>query len=209
VLGGFPTAARKYIVLLALLITYAGPYLFVYGRTATWTFPRVDAQDIRAIDALEAYIDRNVTVLGIGPRGTGSQTWSEAVYSLRVGLEGRVFNDWIDFPTLLAVSDLRFQGTGIRNGEILFQCDLFEVELFQPTGFEPWPLYQQLLAENDNSSLTATCSGVGSPTVEPAMFPLSISFDWTMSALIRGDRNERLREWAGTHDGTVAQRVAG
>jgi hypothetical protein len=208
-LGGFPTAARKYIVLLALLIAYVGPYLYVYGRTATWTFPRVDARDIQAIDALEAYVDTDVTVLSIGTRQTGSQTWSEAVYSIRVGVEGRVFNDWIDFPTLLEVSDLRFAGTGIRNGEILFQCDVFAVGLFQPTGFEPWPLYQQLLAENNKSYLTATCSGVGSPTVEPEMFPLSISFDWTMSAIVRGDRNERLREWAGTHDGTVAQRVAG
>jgi hypothetical protein len=48
--------ARKGWIIVILILAYVGPYAFVYGRTATWTFPRIDERDFKAIDGIESSV---------------------------------------------------------------------------------------------------------------------------------------------------------
>jgi hypothetical protein len=47
-----PTRSRYVppaLIILLLILMYVGPYAFVYARTATWTFPRIDERDLRPL----------------------------------------------------------------------------------------------------------------------------------------------------------------
>jgi len=47
---------RTALIIVILALVYVGPYAFVFGRTATWTFPRIDERDIMAINGVESSV---------------------------------------------------------------------------------------------------------------------------------------------------------
>jgi hypothetical protein len=199
-------AIRPIAIVVLLIVAYTGPYIYVYARTATWTFPRVDDRDRAAIDNVDIFVNSTIVFQGIQARtqsyNGNTVSWSEATYSVRIGILHRVFDDWIGFPTLAAVKDLRFSASGLSGTSIIFQCSDFEGELFQPTGFEPWAQYSQLLRDYEDTDVTASCSGPGS-AIDPATLPLGITLTWSASAFVKGDRMEERREWSGIHDATI------
>lgn len=179
------------IVLLILL--YVGPYAFVYGRTATWTFPRIDERDFKAIEGVETSVSSEVSLTNVNAVG-GAQ---EANYSVKAGVLHRKFLDWIGFPLVLEVNNFTFKGTGIYENKIVFECSHFETALPKPTGSEPWYIYQPLVDKNDNTYLNISCNGDAS-AINMANPAGGLNFVWSMSANLVGDRNEEVRSWNGT-----------
>ncbi len=53
------------VIIILLILMYIGPYAFVYGRTATWTFPRIDERDFDAFDGVEASVSRVANLTSI------------------------------------------------------------------------------------------------------------------------------------------------
>ena len=47
---------RTGLIIALLVLVYVGPYAFVFGRTATWTFPRIDEPDFKAMDGVESSV---------------------------------------------------------------------------------------------------------------------------------------------------------
>jgi hypothetical protein len=178
-------------IVVILILIYVGPFVFVYARTATWTFPRIDERDAGAFDTVEPSVSQVVNLEKIENVGEAQ----EVSYSLESGVLHRKFLDWIGFPLVLEVNDFNFKATGIYQGEIIFHCRHFETAFPRPTGTEPWYIYQPLVDRNDNTTVNVSChSDVGS--INPASFTGPITLDWSMSANFVGDRNERELSWS-------------
>jgi hypothetical protein len=178
-------------IVVILILIYVGPFVFVYARTATWTFPRIDERDAGAFDTVEPSVSQVVNLEKIENVGEAQ----EVSYSLESGVLHRKFLDWIGFPLVLEVNDFNFKATGIYQGEIIFHCRHFETAFPRPTGTEPWYIYQPLVDRNDNTTVNVSChSDVGS--INPASFTAPITLDWSMSANFVGDRNERELSWS-------------
>ncbi len=71
---------------------YVEPYAFVYARTATWTFPRIDERDFEAFEGLEPTVSPVANLTNIQSI-SGAQ---EAIYLLKVGGLGQKVSglDW-------------------------------------------------------------------------------------------------------------------
>ena len=182
-------------IVVILILIYIGPFIFVYARTATWTFPRIDERDAGAFDKIEPSVSQVVNLEKIENVGDAQ----EANYSLPAGVSHRKFLDWIGFPLVLEVNDFNFKATGIYQGNIIFHCRHFETAFPKPTGSEPWYIYQPLVDRDDNSTVNVSChSDVGS--INPATFTTPITLDWSMSANFVGDRNERELSWSDSQN---------
>jgi len=184
--------ARKGWIIVILILAYVGPYAFVYGRTATWTFPRIDERDFKAIEGIESSVSPDVNLT----RVNSVEGAEEATYLVKAGLLHRKFLDWIGFPLVLEVNNFTFKGTGIYQSNIVFECNHFETAFPKPTGSEPWYLYQPLVDKNDNTYLNISCNGDASVINNATLS--SVNFVWSMSANLVGDRNEELRSWNGS-----------
>jgi hypothetical protein len=181
------------VIILILILMYIGPYAFVYGRTATWTFPRIDERDFRAIEGLDTTVS-NVTNLTNIRSVSGAQ---EAIYLIKVGVLDRKFLDWIGFPLALEVNDFNFTASGISQGKIILECSHFEPAFPKPTGVEPWYIYQPLVDKYDNYILDISCRGDASE-IDTATHTLPIMLNWSINATLVGDRNEKERSWANS-----------
>jgi hypothetical protein len=184
--------ARKGWIIVILILAYVGPYAFVYGRTATWTFPSIDERDFKAIEGIESSVSPDVNLT----RVNSVEGAEEATYLVKAGLLHRKFLDWIGFPLVLEVNNFTFKGTGIYQSNIVFECNHFETAFPKPTGSEPWYLYQPLVDKNDNTYLNISCNGDASVINNATLG--SVNFVWSMSANLVGDRNEELRSWNGS-----------
>ena len=182
---------RVAAIIVILILIYTGPFIFVYARTATWTFPRIDERDAGAFDKVEPSVSQVINLEKVENVGDAQ----EATYSLPAGVLHRKFLDWIGFPLVLEVNDFNFKATGIYQGNIIFHCRHFETEFPRPTGSEPWYIYQPLVERNDNTTVNVSChSDAGS--INPASLTTPITLDWSMSANFVGDRNERELSWS-------------
>lgn len=184
---------RTGLIIALLVLLYVGPYAFVFGRTATWTFPRIDERDFEAIEGVEPSVGSEASLTNINSVGEAQ----EATYSLKAGVLHRKFLDWIGFPLVLEVNNFTFKGTGIYQNKILFECNHFETALPKPTGREPWYIYQPLVEKNDNTYVDISCNGDISAinATNPAG---DVNFVWSMSAALIGDRNDKMRSWNGS-----------
>ena len=185
--------ARGPLILLTLALTYVGPYAFVYARTATWTFPRIDERDADAFDGVEVLVAQAAELERI-ESVSGAQ---RATYSVNVNLMHRKFLDWIGFPLVLEVNDFTFSATGVYQGSVVMACSQFDKAFDKPTGVEPWYIYQPLVDKNDNTTVEVGCTGDAS-AINLASLPVSISFNWSVEATLVGDRNEKVRSWTGS-----------
>lgn len=183
---------RTGLIIALLVLVYVGPYAFVFGRTATWTFPRIDVRDFEAMDGVESSVGTEANLTNTNPVGNAQ----EATYSLKAGVLHRKFLDWIGFPLVLEVNNFTFKGTGIYQNKVVFECSQFETAFPKPTGKEPWYIYQPLVDKNDNTYVNISCSG-DAAAFNPANVG-SVNFIWSMSANLVGDRNEKLRSWNGS-----------
>jgi hypothetical protein len=183
---------RTALIIAILVLVYVGPYAFVFGRTATWTYPRIDERDFKAMNGVESSVSSDANFTNISKVGKAQ----EAAYSLKAGVLNRKFLDWVGFPLVLEVNNFTFKGTGIYQNKIVFQCNHFETAFPKPTGKEPWYIYQPLVDKNDNTTINISCSG-DAATINPANLG-SVNFIWSMSASLVGDRNEKMRSWNGS-----------
>ena len=180
------------LIVIVLVLAYIGPYAFVYGRTATWTFPRIDERDFKAIEGIESSVSPEVNLTEV-QTASGAQ---EATYLLNAGVLHRKFLDWIGFPLVLEVNNFDFKGAGVYQNKIIFVCSHFESAFPKPTGTEPWYIYQPLVDKNDNTYVNVSCYGDAS-LINAPNFPTSVNLTWSASATFVGDRNEEVRSWNG------------
>jgi hypothetical protein len=213
---------RLYLIILILVLVYLGPYIFVYARTATWTFPRIDERDIKAFDEIQPYINPTVNLTKV----YSIDGASEANYSLNTGLFNRKFLDWIGFPLVLEVKNFTLKASGIYQGKVIFQCNYMEADFPKPTGREPWYIYQPLVDKYDNTTRNVPCYGDASLIEKNTTTPLSLNstmseqntttplslnstmseqntttpllLNWTMSGKLIGDKNDRIRTWTNS-----------
>jgi hypothetical protein len=189
------TRGAKYltppVIIILLILLYIGPYAFVYGRTATWTFPRIDERDFDAFEGVEPSVSRVANLTSV-KSVEGAQ---ESTYLLKVGILDRKFLDWIGFPLVLEVNDFNFTGAGISQGQIIFQCSHFETAFPRPTGFEPWYIYQPLVDKYDDYTLDVSCRGDASAIDPAAQNMMPITLNWSINTTLVGDRNEKVRSW--------------
>ncbi len=196
------------MVLLVLLPTYLGPYLYVYGRTQSNVFPTVEQGDKNALDRLLIRVDnRVIEVIERGNTGIVSGqpvTWSDVTYAVSFGVFNRIFKTYINFPALVGVSKLSFQATGVFNGTTMFVCSHYIDSLIAPTGFEVIAVFGSILSAGNNTIATAFCHGPGSPLLNLAqlsqkyMSVVPITLSWVLDATVKGEKVEATREWTGT-----------
>ena len=124
---------NRAILLVILILVYLGPYIFVYGRTATWTFPKIDDRDNKAFNEIEPHISPVVNLTKVYAVADGS----EANYSLNTGLDNRKFLDWIGFPLVLDVSNYNLKASGVYQGKVIFHCDHLEADFPKPGPSQP------------------------------------------------------------------------
>jgi hypothetical protein len=170
---------------------YIGPYAFVYGRTATWTLPRIDQRDFDAFEGLEPSVSSVANLTNI-QSVEGAQ---EATYLLKVGVLDRKFLDWIGFPLVLEVNDFNFTGAGISQGKIIFECSHFETAFPRPTGSEPWYIYQVLVDRYDDYTLDVSCRGDASAIDPTTQNMMPITLNWSINTTLVGDRHDKVRSW--------------
>jgi hypothetical protein len=168
---------------------YIGPYAFVYGRTATWTFPRIDERDFDAFEGVEPSVSRVANLTSVKSVG-GAQ---EATYSLNVGILDRKFLDWIGFPLVLEVNNFNFTASGISQGKIILECSHFEPAFLKPTGSEPWYIYQPLVDKYDDYNLDISCRGDASAIDPTAQTMMPITLNWLINTTLVGNRNDKVR----------------
>ena len=180
---------NRALLLVILILVYLGPYIFVYGRTATWTFPRIDERDNKAFDEIEPHITPVVNLTKVYAVADGS----EANYSLNTGLDNRKFLDWIGFPLVLDVSNYTLKASGVYQGKVIFHCDHLEADFPKPAPSQPWYIYQSLVDKYDNTTMNVPCYGDASLIKDN--IPKAVLLNWTMSGKLIGDRNDRIRTW--------------
>jgi hypothetical protein len=181
------------VIIILLILMYIGPYAFVYGRTATWTFPRIDERDFDAFEGVEASVSRVANLTSIKSVG-GAQ---EAIYLVNVGALDRKFLDWIGFPLVLEVNDFNFTAAGVSQGKVIFECSHFVTAFPRPTGFEPWYIYQPLVDKYDDHTLDVSCRGDAS-AIDPAAQTMPIMLNYSISTTLVGDRNDKVRSWTNS-----------
>jgi hypothetical protein len=179
-------------VIIILILVYLGPYIFVYARTETWTFPRIDERDIKAINETEPQVNPVANLTKVYAMNEGN----EANYSLNAGLLNRKFLDWIGFPLVLEVTNFTLKASGTHEGKIIFNCNHMEADFPKPTGREPWYIYQPLVDKYDNTTLDVPCYGDASLIQESIPTPLLLN--WSMSGNLIGDKNDRIRTWTNS-----------
>jgi hypothetical protein len=185
---------RKQVFLIIIIIlVYTGPYVFVYGRSATWTYPKIDDKDDKAFETVAPFLSDSAGLKNIVQLNGAN----EANYSMGVGLLNRKFLDWIGFPLVLDIQNFNFKASGIYQDKILLECAHFEAQFPKPTGSEPWYIYQPLVDKNNNTILNVSCYGDAS-VINNASSPIPLTLYWSMSALLVGDKNEKERSWSGT-----------
>jgi hypothetical protein len=180
------------LVIVILVLVYLGPYIFVYARTATWTFPRIDERDIKAIHEVDAYINSVANLTKVYRVHDGS----EANYSLNAGILNRKFLDWIGFPLVLEVSNFTLKASGIYLGKVLFHCNYMEADFPKPGASQPWYIYQSLVDKYDNTTRNVPCYGDASLIEKNT--PTTSLLNWSLSGKLIGDRNDRTRTWTGS-----------
>ena len=181
------------VIIILLILMYIGPYAFVYARTATWTFPRIDQRDFDAFDRVKSSVSQVANLTNIQSVG-GAQ---EATYLLNVGVLDRKFLDWIGFPLVLEVNNFNFTASGISQGKIIFECSHFEPAFPKPTGSEPWYIYQPLVDKYDDYALDISCRGDAS-AIDQATQTTPITLNWSINATLVGDRNDKVRTWTNS-----------
>ena len=180
---------NRAILLVILILVYLGPYIFVYGRTATWTFPKIDDRDNKAFNEIEPHISPVVNLTKVYAVADGS----EANYSLNTGLDNRKFLDWIGFPLVLDVSNYNLKASGVYQGKVIFHCDHLEADFPKPGPSQPWYIYQSLVDKYDNTTMNVPCYGDASLIKDN--IPKAVLLNWTMSGNLIGDRNDKIRTW--------------
>lgn len=180
---------NRALIILFLILLYLGPYIFVYGRTATWTFPRIDERDIKAFNEIEPHVNPVANLTKVYAVADGS----EANYSLNTGLLNRKFLDWIGFPLVLDVSNYTLKASGVYQGKVIFHCNHLEADFPKPGPSQPWYTYQSLVDKYDNTTLNVPCYGDASLIKDN--IPTALLVNWTMSGKLIGDRNDRIRTW--------------
>jgi hypothetical protein len=180
---------NRALIILFLILLYLGPYIFVYGRTATWTFPRIDERDIKAFNEIEPHVNPVANLTKVYAVADGS----EANYSLNTGLLNRKFLDWIGFPLVLDVSNYTLKASGVYQGQVIFHCNHLEADFPKPGPSQPWYIYQSLVDKYDNTTLNVPCYGDASLIKDN--IPTALLVNWTMSGKLIGDRNDRIRTW--------------
>jgi hypothetical protein len=178
------------VIIILLILMYIGPYAFVYGRTATWTFPRIDQRDFDAFEGVEPSVSRVANLTNIKSISEAQ----EATYLLKAGVLDRKFLDWIGFPLVLEVNDFNFTASGISQGKVILECSHFEPAFPKPTGSEPWYIYQPLVDKYDDYALDISCRGDAS-AIDPAAQTTPITLNWSINATFIGDRNDKVRSW--------------
>jgi len=180
---------NRALLLVILILVYLGPYIFVYGRTATWTFPRIDERDNKAFDEIEPHISpvANLTKVYAVADGNGAN------YSLNTGLDNRKFLDWIGFPLVLDVSNYTLKASGVYQGKVIFNCNFLEADFPKPGPSQPWYIYQSLVDKYDNTTMNVPCYGDASLIKDN--IPKAVLLNWTMSGKLIGDRNDKIRTW--------------
>jgi len=178
------------VIILLLIVVYTGPYAFVYLRTATWTFPRIDERDFNAFEKVETSVSPVANLTSIR-NVEGAQ---EANYLVNLGVFDRKFLDWIGFPLVLEVNDFTFNATGVSQGNIVFECSHSVNAFPRPTGFEPWFIYQVLVDRYDDHTFDVACRGDAS-VIDPATPPVPITLNYSISTTLVGDRNYEERTW--------------
>ena len=181
------------VIIILLILMYIGPYAFVYARTATWTFPRIDQRDFDAFDRVKSSVSQVANLTNIQSVG-GAQ---EATYLLKVGVLDRKFLDWIGFPLVLEVNNFNFTASGVSQGKIILECSHFEPAFPKPTGSEPWYIYQPLVDKYDDYALDISCRGDAS-AIDPADQTTPITLNWSINATLVGDRNDKVRTWTNS-----------
>lgn len=180
---------NRALIILILVLVYLGPYIFVYGRTATWTYPKIDDRDNKAFDGVEPHVNRVANLTKVYAVADGS----EANYSLNTGLDNRKFLDWIGFPLVLDVSNYTLKASGVYQGKVIFHCDHLEADFPKPGPSQPWYIYQSLVDKYDNTTQNVPCYGDASLIKDN--IPTALLLNWTMSGKLIGDRNDRIRTW--------------
>ena len=177
------------LIILILILVYLGPYIFVYGRTATWTYPRIDERDNKAFNEVEPHVNPVANLTKVYAVADGS----EANYSLNTGLHNRKFLDWIGFPLVLDVSNYTLKAAGVYQGKVIFHCNHLEADFPKPAPSQPWYIYQSLVDKYNNTSLNVPCYGDASLIKDS--IPKVLLLNWTMSGRLIGDRNDQIRTW--------------
>jgi len=180
---------NRALLLLILILVYIGPYIFVYGRTATWTFPRIDDRDNKAFNEIEPHISPAANLTKVYAVADGN----EANYSLNTGLDNRKFLDWIGFPLVLDVSNYTLKAVGVYQGKVIFHCNHLEADFPKPAPSQPWYIYQSLVDKYDNTTMNVPCYGDASLIKDN--IPKALLLNWTMSGRLIGDRNDQIRTW--------------
>jgi hypothetical protein len=180
---------NRALILFILILVYIGPYIFVYGRTATWTFPRIDERDNKAFDEIEPHVNPVANLTKVYAVADGS----EANYSLNTGLDNRKFLDWIGFPLVLDVSNYTLKAAGVYQGKVIFHCDHLDADFPKPGPSQPWYIYQSLVDKYDNTTMNVPCYGDASLIKDS--IPKALLLNWTMSGRLIGDRNDQIRTW--------------
>jgi hypothetical protein len=177
------------LLIIVLILVYLGPYIFVYARTETWTFPRIDERDIKAIHGVEPQINPVVNLTNVYRVHDGS----EASYSLDAGILNRKFLDWIGFPLVLEVTNFTLKASGVHLGKVIFTCNSMVADFPKPTGTEPWYIYQPLVDKYDNTTTNVPCYGDASLIEKNT--PKALLLNWSMSSELIGDKNDQIRNW--------------
>ena len=180
---------NRALIILILILVYIGPYIFVYGRTATWTYPRIDERDNKAFNEIEPHISPVANLTKVYAVADGS----EANYSLNTGLDNRKFLDWIGFPLVLDISNYTLKAAGVYQGKVIFHCNHLEADFPKPAPSQPWYIYQSLVDKYDNTTMNVPCYGDASLIKDN--IPKALLLNWTMSGRLIGDRNDQIRTW--------------
>lgn len=180
---------NRALLLVILILVYVGPYIFVFGRTATWTYPRIDERDNKAFDEIEPHISPVANLTKVYAVADSN----EANYSLNIGLDNRKFLDWIGFPLVLDVSNYTLKAAGVYQGKVIFHCNHLEADFPKPGPSQPWYIYQSLVDKYDNTTMNVPCYGDASLIKDS--IPKALLLNWTMSGRLIGDRNDQIRTW--------------
>ncbi|MCD6036187.1 MAG: hypothetical protein K0S67_71 [Nitrososphaeraceae archaeon] len=182
------------VIIILLILMYIGPYAFVYGRTATWTLPRIDERDFDAFDGVEPSVSQVANLTSV-KSVEGAQ---EATYLVKVGVLDRKFLDWIGFPLVLEVNDFNFTAAGISQGKVILECSHSETAFPKPTGSEPWYIYQPLVDKYDDYTLDVSCRGDASAIDSTTQTMMPITLNWSINTTLVGDRNDKVRSWTNS-----------